>query len=317
MDRDRYKNLKKKLTSPVRKRSINAGEQPSVVIKPTVVSSENQPVKSPVKASIQTAPLKQSNISKEEVAPTQSKSLLDDKQEDIFGVWQSQKAIKRRQKAEKAAKKAEKKARKEAIRAASGNKGGTTIAIALSVPSASKIRKSAVKLYNPRYKKRYIIGGALVMVPLTVIVVGAIISSRNHNNGDTTDVLGQTATVDATPDFSTLKPTTSDNQATDFVYNPDKKVLKYDDILDDIRIVVNQQPLPSEFQSDPTGKVEALAAANYYKDKISTSDTTAFSGMSVKGSQTVIFTKNNLLVFISADRKIDTLKWSKYIESMH
>lgn len=308
MDLDRFK--KKQVKQPVLKRSVNGGEKVSfggpAIIKPTA------------------------NTRLEAEAPSvhqKHTGSLFDEDDDIFGVWNKQKEIKHQQKLEEKAKKAAKKALKEqkrlekqqlkAKRKANGDP--RKLELSLTMPSSKKgldtlnNLKGAVD-YRPNHKKYYIAGTVLVGLPLVLIGFGVM----NHITKPKSNpsVQGATAQASTKPDFSTLKPTTTDNQATTIKYDTTKKVASYNDVLNDVPITVSQQPLPSGFVSDPTGKVADLAKQINANDKISTSDTTAYAGLSIKGPQTVVFTKNDLLIFIYADKKIDVLTWTKYIESM-
>ncbi len=294
MDRDRYKNRAQ--NNGPQKRSINSGEKPH----PDTIKPRAVPVTPPV--------------TKQSSRPM----LFDDEDDDIFGVWQKQQEIKQDRKAREAAaklaKKAEKLAAKERKKARKASGEPQEIAISLSLPKAPKLPKR-LPGYKSEYKKQYIVGVSLLAIPLLVLSIGLFAHNSATKDSKKTDVLGQ-KTVAAKPDFSTIKPTTTENQATALKYDASKKVATFNDVLASVPITVSQQPLPSDFKSDPTGKVENLAKQFNANDKISVSDATAFSGISIKGPQTVIFTKNDLLVFIFADKKIDTLTWSKYIESM-
>ena len=158
--------------------------------------------------------------------------------------------------------------------------------------------------------------GLLLLLPIIGITVGVVSSSKDKRQPAGNGQVQGAEVVSAKPDFGTIKPTTIDNQATDIKYDGTKKVASFNDVIENVPITVSQQPLPSSFQEDPTAKVAELAKQINANDKISTSDVTAYSGISAKGPQTVVFTKNDLLIFIYADKKINTLTWSKYIESM-
>ena len=327
MDRDRYRNSQNK---PAPKRSINSEEKPTLIAAtpPRVYSPEpvehiqepETPAALAYKAPKPTIQLSQPKVLPQEkqLKSPEKPLLFDDEDEDIFGVWKTQKELKKAQKAEeiaaKLAKKASKKAAKE--RNAALKKAGVPreIAISVKVPRASKVKASIKKSYKPEYKKLYIAGASLVLLPIFAISAGFIIQATKKTDGKT-DVLGQ-KTVAAKPDFSTLKPTTTENQATALKYDTERKLASYNDVLNNIPITVSQQPLPAGFKASPTTSVENLAKQMNANDKISASDTTAFAGVSIKGPQTVVFTKNDLLIFIIADKKIDVLTWSKYIESM-
>ena len=292
MDLDRFKKKQSKVVP--NKRSINSGER---------INGVRQP------------------IGPKPVNNSANELLFDDNDKDIFGIWQKQDAIKQQRKAEEAAAKAAKKATKDARKLekqrAKAHRKATgapnKVAVSITVPT---VKPSIRKL--PGYadnKKAYLWSAVLVCLPLIAISLGLVLN-RNARPTTKGEVNGAQTTTTTKPDFSTIKPTTVDNQATDIKYDGTKKVASYNDVLDDVPITVSQQPLPSGFQSDPTGKVADLAKQINANDKISTSDTTAYAGLSIKGPQTVVFTKNDLLIFIYADKKIDVLTWTKYIESM-
>lgn len=326
MDRDRYKRSRHNVPQ---KRSINSEEKPLRSMPVTFISPQTAPrVAEPAEQEPQslvsqqpyTPPVQRHNVPvPPKITQMPEKPLLfDDEDEDIFGVWKTQKEIKRARKAEEAAKKQAKKQAKLAAKAQKQSRKDTgaprEIAVTLKVPRVKKIKQAVLKRYNPDHKKIYIVGGVLMLLPLLAIGTGTLLQATKQTDKKT-EVLGQ-KTVAAKPDFSTIKPTTTDNQATELRYDTEKKLASYNDVLDNVAITVSQQPLPASFKDSPTTSVENLAKQMNANDKISTSDTTAFAGISIKGPQTVVFTKNDLLIFIIADKKIDTLKWSKYIESM-
>lgn len=315
MDRDRYKKASPKPTP--KKRSINGEEtynlrhQP-IIIKPQHTESVEsdlvqapKPILKPKQQVIKPKqPLPVAKKEEQALKPSVEAKLpplFDEDDEDLFGVWKTQKDIKKaRQEQEakdRATKLAAKLLKKEQKKAQKRNRA-----------IAKKTAKSGRKKY-------YAIGAALILVPVCFFTASFFIHNDQSAEDTTTDVLGQT-TVAAKPDFSILKPTTTENQATEPKYDTKKKVVSYNDILADVPITVSQQPLPSAFIADPTGQVEKLAKQINANDKISTSDTTAYAGISIKGPQTVVFTKNDLLIFIIANKKIDTLDWIKYIEKM-
>lgn len=330
MDADRYK----KGDNKPKKRSVNSDDSPSSLQprlfknKPNKLQPEPAKPVTGVSASKTLKSLKgafsdNKNANKIElhkpkiIEPTPI--LFDKDDEDIFGVWKKQKDIKKARQAEEAKAKAAKKAAKilKKQRKQSANNGSKTeIAISVTIPKVSKPKiPSKIPGYNPLYKKYYIGVGALLVLPLCFMLVASFTHvAKNSESTKKPEVQGKT--VAAKPDFNTLKPTTSDNQATETKYDATKKVASYNDVLKDVPITVSQQPLPAKFVKDPTGEIANLAKEINANDKISTSDATAYAGISIKGPQTVVFTKNDLLVFILADKKIDQLAWADYIEKM-
>jgi|GEM_PF-3475312 len=331
MDRDRYKRQLHEIPT---KRSINNGERPHRVapVQQSLSAHPGQSIEAVVdevssqiayRQSQPVVPAKTHPVSLppqtpiDQIKKVEKPLLFDEDDEDIFGVWKTQKEIKKARKAEEFA---AKQAKQEAKRVAKAHKRALKeagvpreIAVSIKVPRAKKIAATLRAKYNPNHKKLYITSAVLMLLPIVASSAGLVMHSRQTGKG--TDVLGQKTAV-AKPDFATIKPTTTENQATALKYDTEKKLASYNDVLGDVAITVSQQPLPEGFKADPTISVENLAKQMNATDKISASDTTAFAGVSIKGPQTVIFTKNDLLIFIIADKKIDVLTWSKYIESM-
>lgn len=94
-------------------------------------------------------------------------------------------------------------------------------------------------------------------------------------------------------------------------------VYAYTDTLDGISINVSEQPLPKSFIGDTDGQVEELAKKFNATSKITAGDLTVYVGTSSKGPQSVIFTKNSLLVLIKSQKKIDDTAWARYIKSLN
>lgn len=91
----------------------------------------------------------------------------------------------------------------------------------------------------------------------------------------------------------------------------------YQDEVDGVRVNVSQQQLPKDFQSNTNQKVAELAKAYNATTQLTIdSGTTAYIGLSAKGPQSVIFTKDNLLVFIQSEKKLPNNEWKRYISSL-
>lgn len=93
-------------------------------------------------------------------------------------------------------------------------------------------------------------------------------------------------------------------------------VFAYTDTLDGIAITVSQQILPESFKTSTDSKVADLAEKFSATTKITAGKTTAYLGSSSKGPQSVIFTKDNVLILIKSQKKISDGSWAKYIESL-
>lgn len=94
-------------------------------------------------------------------------------------------------------------------------------------------------------------------------------------------------------------------------------VYAYADTIGGVVISVSQQPLPKSFVGDIDNQVAELAKKFNASDKITAGDTKAYIGTSSKGPQSVIFTKDNLLILIKSQKKLNNKTWTKYIASLH
>lgn len=93
-------------------------------------------------------------------------------------------------------------------------------------------------------------------------------------------------------------------------------VFAYADQIDSVPISVSQQPLPTSFRSDTANQVAELAKKFNATNKIDAGHTAVYIGTSAKGPQSIIFTKNNLLILIRSQNKIADTSWARYAESL-
>lgn len=100
---------------------------------------------------------------------------------------------------------------------------------------------------------------------------------------------------------------------------PDSEpVYAYSDKIGDTSISVSQQPLPESFKKDGIDSEVADLAKKFNATTTFDADTTtAYIGTSAKGPQSVIFTKNSLLILIKSQAKIDEPSWIRYVKSLN
>ena len=94
-------------------------------------------------------------------------------------------------------------------------------------------------------------------------------------------------------------------------------VYAYTDQIGETPINVSQQPLPASFLGDTDDQIADLAKKYNATAKIDLNGIKVYIGASAKGPQSVIFTKNSLLVLIKSDQKIDDAAWATYIKSLN
>ena len=95
-------------------------------------------------------------------------------------------------------------------------------------------------------------------------------------------------------------------------------VYAYTDKINDVAISVSQQPLPESFkQGGIDSNVADVAKKFNATASFDAGTTTAYSGTSAKGPQSVIFTKNSLLILIKSQANIDEDAWVRYVKSLN
>ncbi len=179
------------------------------------------------------------------------------------------------------------------------------VSLDISVPKLPKF---------PRFTQMQLRLGAIVGTVVVIGVIGILVlGSKGRNSGqEGSGVLGGSVQE---PEFDTVLP---DGKKEEVVsgkvgYDPSKKVASFQDTIGPVNITVSQQALPENFKAQPDDEVKKLAESFSANEVITESNPKAYVGTSVKGPQTVIFHKNNLLVFIQSDRSVDKSEWAAYI----
>lgn len=94
-------------------------------------------------------------------------------------------------------------------------------------------------------------------------------------------------------------------------------VFAYVDHIGNIPIRVSQQPLPDQFkQEDTAAQIDQLAIGYNANEKITVDNISVHIGTNSKGPQSVIFTKDGLLILITSSAKITNDQWANYISSL-
>lgn len=127
-----------------------------------------------------------------------------------------------------------------------------------------------------------------------------------------------TGPVKESPPFASLLPTGKNIEELggwSRISPPDKDpVYAYVDRIGTIQINVSQQQLPRQLESDDD--IRQLADSFDAREVIKAGDTTVYIGTSSKGPQSIIFTKNNLLILIKSTNRIAEPLWQNYIKSL-
>ena len=165
-------------------------------------------------------------------------------------------------------------------------------------------------------KRSKIVIGSFLVVIIACIVVGLVTSgasgeeSRKNNRGQILENL----------EYQTVLP--AEKSITDLggwkrVSPPDgDPVYAYTDTLSGVAISVSQQPLPESSQGNTSQALADIAKNLNATTKLSGTDTEAYVGTNSKGPQSVVFTKNYLLILIKSQDKISDASWAQYIKTL-
>lgn len=90
----------------------------------------------------------------------------------------------------------------------------------------------------------------------------------------------------------------------------------YVDNVSGVSVNVSQQQLPGKFKNDLTNQMTNMARAYNANTKLDANGTKVYVGTSAKGPQSVIFTKNGVLVLMKSWATIPDADWITYINSL-
>ncbi len=191
-----------------------------------------------------------------------------------------------------------------------------SVSIHISVPKFKKLRFKQLRAKLPKsltYKKLGVGSAALIGL---LVIGGVALNVRSNKGQGTNEAKGVLSASDQKASFDTLEPDEKTKNTTDQRYDSQKKVVSYTDSIGGVTITISQQQLPGGFQEDTDNKVKKLAEDFSANKVLSTANPTAYLGTSAKGPQTVIFSKNGLLIFIQSTKEIDDHDWASYITGL-
>jgi hypothetical protein len=150
--------------------------------------------------------------------------------------------------------------------------------------------------------------GIIVIGCLVAIILVRSIADNNLNS--------------KTPNYTTVLP--KDKSISELGgwkrVSPPKKppVFAFTDTVDTVPISVSEQPLPESFNKNNINtQVAELAQKFNATNKVGAGGVTVYICTSSKGPQSVIFTKNNVLVLIKSENKIQDASWASYAQSLN
>lgn len=173
-----------------------------------------------------------------------------------------------------------------------------------------KILANKVKSVARKPNRKQIVYIISAFACLAVVAVG-ITQYLGKNNANTPQVSGEAE--QKKPDFTLIMPGGKINGK--IAYNSEKKVASIQSQIGDNPVIISQQPIPAGFKPDPAGETAQLAKEMNANDKLEGNGFTAHLGQSIKGPQTVVFTKSGTLVFIKSTETIPKEQWAEFLKT--
>lgn len=153
---------------------------------------------------------------------------------------------------------------------------------------------------------------SLFALILSGLVVAFIVASVQDSNSS------KTSSVQ--PDFEALLPqgkTIEDLGGWQKLTPPNSApYYVFADSIESVGISVSQQTLPETFKTDTAQSIRELAKGYSATEELTANEVKAYLGTSAKGPQSVIFTKNGLLVLIKSQANIKNDAWVAYIKTL-
>lgn len=187
----------------------------------------------------------------------------------------------------------------------------------ITLPHLSKYKKKIKGFFREILNLPRKITVSLAALAVLLVLVAGInkLNNKQDVSSDTGGAATGTAANAVKPEFNSLVPEgkDSDFEASKVRYDSEKKVASFEDTIIGVGITLSQQQLPENFKSDPEAEVQKIAENFGAREVIYAGEVKAFSGVSAKGPQTVIFSKHDLLIFIKSNEKLDKDGLIQYI----
>lgn len=160
------------------------------------------------------------------------------------------------------------------------------------------------------------IAGGLIAAGVVGIIIGSVHLSSTSKNTTSTD----STQVSNTPPFNALLPEGKSIESLggwQKLTPPESEpTYVFLDSVDGVTVNVSQQTLPNSLKGNTESGIAAVAKGYNADRTLDTGATSAYIGNSVKGPQSIIFSKNGILVLIVSESQLDDARWVTYLESL-
>ncbi len=180
------------------------------------------------------------------------------------------------------------------------------------------VRKIVKKYYKLSQRNRRII---TVFAYICLALLFSYCFSFLHIGNNTQRTLnGKPILISGTPDFKTILPTGKTIKDfggwTRISPSTSSPAFVYIDKIGESSINISEQPLPDDLKSDTESRINTLAQDFGAREKVTIGSTIIHIGTSTKGPQSIIFSKNGLLIMIKSTVTISNDKWAAYISNL-
>lgn len=181
-----------------------------------------------------------------------------------------------------------------------------------------KILNHLINIKRKNKKLFLLLASALIILSVALVTYFILI---NNNSKKADQGYNVTKLEAGTPDYKTVLPdgkTIEDLGGwTKISPSNASPVYTFVDKIDNVPIKVSEQPLPDEFKNDTKNQIEEMAKSFGANEMIKIDNIFMYIGISAEGYQSIILTKNDLLILIKSEAKISNDKWVSYIRLLN
>ncbi len=195
----------------------------------------------------------------------------------------------------------------------------------LALPNVKTSLKQQTSRLSQAQRRRLKLGAAIIA---TLMLVSSVGLAAQHFLAHRSAVAAAKATLAksaaastaAKPTFQPLAPVDSTNNGIhgtpQVAYDGKRNTYSFTDTLAGQAIVVSQQPIPATYKT-AVDAVSKIAVSLKASQTLATSSGAAFIANDAKSNaQTIVFSKNNLLVFVQSPFAHTSDQWQAYINGL-
>lgn len=197
-----------------------------------------------------------------------------------------------------------------------------TVEVKIEIPNLPPLhpraRKAVTTMKTASKPKKY--GAAICIIALAAFGGYQLLTDNLSRSLVGGDASAAARLKKGNPEYNTILPankTIEQLGGWTRISPPDRNpVFAYVDRVGNATLSVSQQPLPDNLKGDTTTQVTELAQGFKATEKFSSGSTTVHIGSSADGPQSIIFSKNNLLILIKSSARLDNNLWAEYVNSL-